>query len=431
MRKKLHNPALEAIAHQDGKFFAELSEAVGTMRKNNAQALQDVKNEDVLYAANVIKRFTGISIGFHLGQLSFSVFIPDINRNHALFNKPMQEYFKNKDAKKMIKDAEGGVLRGTVDLKSAKVTGLFANLPTTICLPLNDILGNRLSNEEIAAIILHEVGHLFVLFEFMNRTATTNQVLAGLSRALDESVGASEREFIIQAAKRSLRLSETNVTELAKTSDQKVIQTVIISDCVRQSISELGSDVYDMNNFEALADQFAARMGAGQELVTGLEKVMAGYRGMDGRGGLKYIFMEAIKFATLALSIAAMFSTATIGLGLYGIFFWAIFTLNDGLMDPTYDRRGIRYARIRGELVQDLKDKKIPPDRREQVLDGIAAIDKIAIDIKDHQQWAGIVYDFIFRSKFSRLRQEKLQSELEKLANSNLFVKSAELKALI
>jgi len=431
MRKKLFTVAMESIGFQNGILFKEMTDAIHDMRQENSKDLYDPTNRNLKDLAEIVKRHTNISVVFVPGDMHFCVYLPDVNRNHAMLDAPRREWFRSKQALDMIKSAEGGVIRGGVNLKTAKVSGFFADLPTVIHIYTPEMIAKKLTDAEIAAILLHEVGHLFVLFEFMNRTVTTNQVMAGISRALDGTVGADQREYIITSAKKSLNLSGLNPKELAKTSNKQVIETVILSETVKQCVSELGSDIYDLNNFEQLADEFAARMGAGQELVTGLDKIMKGFGGIDGRTGLVYILAEACKLMLLVVSITALALGVGVGAGLYGIFLWTIAILSDSLMDPTYDRRGLRFTRIRAQLLQELKDQKLEKDRRLQLIESVSAIDTIIDSRKDRQQLSGIIAGFIFKSLRKRMDQEKLQSEIEALANNALWLKSAELQALI
>lgn len=105
------------------------------------------------------------------------------------------------------------------------------------------------SAEELAPITLREIGRVFVYFEFISRTATTNQVLAGIARALDTTDTQKDRTVILLAAREALKLKDFDAKELENITDKRVIEAVLLSNVVRESRSELGSDIDDENSY--------------------------------------------------------------------------------------------------------------------------------------------------------------------------------------
>jgi uncharacterized protein YjfI (DUF2170 family) len=217
----------------------------------------------------VIKKTTNLNTTIIVDQLygSAAVMVPDVNRNNPLVNDMNKGYLPNATGFKLVENARN-VIKGTVNLKKARVDGVYANLDHTVFLPLTDMLSERFTDEEIVAVLLHEIGHIFVYYEYISRTVTTNTVLAGIAKTMSSTTDPKEIETVLLSAKKVLQLTDLDVKKLVNNSRVDLVEMVVVSSAIEQARSELGSDIYDMNSFEALADNFATRLGCGRELVT-------------------------------------------------------------------------------------------------------------------------------------------------------------------
>ena len=97
--------------------------------------------------------------------------------------------------------------------------------------------------------------------------------------------------------------------------------------------------------------------------------------------------------------------------------------------NPTYDRPGERFKRIRDQIVENLKDKKLNEDSIHRLRADLAAIDEVLATVNDRRQWLGAVVDMISNNARKVRNQEILQQELEDIAVNELFVKAAALSA--
>jgi hypothetical protein len=438
MKKFSLIPATESIDFQDPTFFRDLVQAFDDLRKVPKADLEKPETHAVLAA--VIKDHTKMKARFEIGWFGPAVEIPDLTKNHALLTADFQRHFEEKDGIKLITTA-GAPTRGSVSLKKGIVTGAFCDLEPLYYLPTELFTSKIFSSEECAAMMLHEVGHVFVLLEFVTRVVRTNQVLAGISRALDNTAGAKEREVVLTTAKHALNLKELDVEATAK-ANRKVIEVVVLGAAVKQAESEIGSNIYDENNFEYLADQFAARHGSGRHLVTALDKIYRMNLDIAMKSKSSYIYGEAVKISLLVLSVAGMIVAPALALSLtaaltvsailgHGLILFALLVTVDSDVSPDYDRPMARMKRVRNQLVESIKDKKLPPERGRQILEDIAAIDKILEGVKDQTQVMGIIAEYLIPSVKERISAERLQQELEGLAANDLFTRSAELRTLI
>jgi len=266
---------LQSIEFQEGSmFFKELALSI--------KELQEIKNVKEIIDSDVVQRLskiidyhTGLNITIEIGQTDPCIEIPQINKNNILINSIIKNSANSFDGLKLIADADG-VVRGTVNLKTSKVTGIFSEFSTIMHMPLYMFQSTKFTPEEISAIMLHETGHIFVFCEFMSRTITTNQALAGMSKALDKSNSVDEREMVFITIKKKMNLTDLDAAELSKSTNTKISEIVVLTNIITQTRSELGSNIYDFSSWEYLCDQFAARHGAGRYTVTGLEKLYKG-----------------------------------------------------------------------------------------------------------------------------------------------------------
>ena len=232
--------SLESVQFQSDKFFKELVLIFSEMKKQSKDKLVDSEHLSALF--KTIQSNTGLSVGISVGQWGPMVEIPSINKNNVLVNVHWREVVSSTDGIRMINEA-GGAIRGSVNLKTGKVGGVFTEIKHTVHLPTEMFTGGKFTAEEIAAATLHELGHLFTYYEYMTRSVTTNQALAGMSKALDHSGTVEEREAVLVSVKKALNLHELDTKALAESTDKKVVEVVVVSQVVQACESEIGTNI--------------------------------------------------------------------------------------------------------------------------------------------------------------------------------------------
>lgn len=430
--------AVEAIAFQSTAFFNSLTlvcEGIKEQIKEDKKNSGAILEEGELSLQSVVKEFTNMTLLFSVDQYAPCVEIPLVNRNHPLLSQLAQQWLTSDDGLKMLKTSDD-YLRGSVSLKTGKVSGIFATISTTIHLPrdmfLGKFMGSEYTCEEIAAIILHEIGHIGTYFEFMAMSVTTNQVLAGVAKALDKSGTVDERETILMTVKDRMNLKDLDAKTLAKNTNKRVIEIAVITNIINNARSELGTNLCDLNSCEMLADQFAARFGAGRDLQTALVKMHKSMGDIAFRSSFGYIVMEIIKmFQFLCVMVAGTLGGPAGLLAAYVLSLYLIgIIVKDSSGNNTYDRPGARMLRTRHQIVENLKDENLSKEDIERLNDDIKTIDECLLQIKDRQQLVGIIWDFFSPGSRKFNNQMKLQQELEALAANDLFVKASEFRAL-
>jgi len=427
--------SMESIDFQNDSFFKELTilfAEVGTELKGKS------KDEMIVMSSTYSERFTDVvrkytksSIVATIDNNMLTRFIgpysmsPQLSKNHVLVDQLRREYLSNKDFKANINKSISSLV-GSIDLRNGQVSGVFTKMPAEVHIPIGMLTSWGMTAEESAAIALHEIGHIMTFFEFIARTASTNQVLAYVAKNYNDSTYI-EREKILYDVKEILRLKSLNPSELAKMDKLENVNIVIISDCVAQTRSELGSNIYDSNAWEQLADEYAARMGAGRALVTSLEKLMKGDFLIRGRAA--YYMLEAYK---ILLLIVGGILSVTPGVNFVGIvtllWYFSHVSVDSNKRTGEYDTPRDRLQRIRNQLVEAVKDKTIPVETVKQYVEDIEVIDGVMKNIPGNRQLYDVVREYVNPYARKYRNQMLLQRELEDLANNDLFVAAAELK---
>ena len=111
------------------------------------------------------------------------------------------------------------------------------------------------------------------------------------------------------------------------------------------------------------------------------------------------------------------------------LFVLILFMMGNPLWD-VYDSPADRIVRIRRETLGELKNQKIDPKRRKTLLEDIEAMDRMLEGMKDRRTFYERVWILLSSTARSGTRQQRIQQELESLANNDLFLASAKLKEL-
>ena len=403
----------ESIAFQNTTFFDELTLAFDDVKNLKETDVGD--SEPIYRISKIIKNHTNLNITIDAeNDYPPCIDIPNIDRNNPLINAAQRAIVNSTDGLTMI-ESSNEVLHGTVNIKTAKVSGVFSDIKAKMYLGKAFIQGNKYSSQELAAITLHEVGHLFTYFEFITRTVRTNQVLAGLSKILDGSENQEKREVALLSAKKALKLDKLDLSQL-KDVNTKTTQVVLIDALVKETRTELGYNLFAESSWEYLCDQFSARHGAGVHLATALSKIYKSHYNISYRSLAVYLAVEMIKVILIS------------NLSFLGILFLVVmFDSQDG---GGYDLPSARLKRIRDQATQYLKNKQISDVERRRILDEIESIDKLLAEMTNRKQLFTYIHEFFSKRTRDERAYRKLQYELEDIAMNDLYVKAAEFKLM-
>jgi hypothetical protein len=404
---RLINPSLETIQFQSTQFRDELILAMEAIDQLSPSKVPDSEEEERV--GRLINDYTHLNITVTFGQHQPSIHVPDVNKNNVLIQNYLRNYIDGVDGMAFLHKNDG-IMRGSVDLVRGKVYGVFAEFPAVLRMPLT-MVGSKYTAGQKAAIVLHEVGHLLYFCYFMAHTASTNQAMASLSKALDKSGSVEEREVIMLSVKQALKLKDLDEKTLAKSTDKRVIEAVVVSAVARESKSQLGRSIYDSTSWEYMADQYAARNGAARDLVLALDQIYSGAWNISFRSLPAFLFMEVVKICSLfMLPPLAVLMIAMDG------------------NDSRYDKPGARMLRIRSQIIENLKDRDLDKEDVVRLEEDIKVIDNLLKDVNDRRQFFSVLWDTLVPSARKDLNYTTLQQELEALATNDLFLKAAQLR---
>jgi len=429
--------AKEAIAFQDSKFFTELTSAVKEIREKNGEKKIDYGTGSMDPILDCIKKYTNITVVIANGEYSEigpCTWIPPINMNHILVDNDLKEEYTQEilivnQVYEIYNGLKENYFKGAVSLKDSKVTGFFAELETYLCMPKSWFnVGHFVDDDEVAAVILHEVGHIFTGFEYATRFVRTNQVLATLANTLDKAQDEESRSIIMGRVSNVCKLSSEDIKKIAKCKNLDEISIIVLDADVDRCIKELGGSVYDTTSAEQLADQFATRHGAGRQFVTVNSKYNKLYK-EDSKFSFTQLGISAIvSLYVLELSILSFTGIGVIVM-LYG-FMNLIYNMPDTYGEERYDNLYARYDRVRMDLVARLKTINLPEKELKPILE---SIDVIAKHMGEHKDTLDIYsrIAYVLKPSFrSNRKLELLEKDIEKLGNNDLFISAAKLKTI-
>lgn len=385
---------------------------------------------DIVRIAAVIKKHTNLSVQVGLDTTlvpNAYVIPPKVDKNHPIVNEWRRAFNANTDGINSINFTNGAAFGG-VDFETGKVSGVFSKLTSEIWITKGAIEGYgqiRLTSGEITGMIIHEIGHVITYFATLGQTFRTAFILDGFVR---ETLKVNEKEVRYKLIREFE--SETGVTisdkvRVAESENEGSIATVVLSDIIESSRSQYGTTLYDMRSWEALSDQYAARMGCAGELASALDKLYGIYEPMYYRGTFKYLMVEIGKFLGVFLLITANALLLNI-LGLVIIFVY----LSASPHQREYDNPHERLVKLRNELIAQLKDKNINKERSASLLADIEAINRALDNVKDRHSFFEKFWLVVSPYTRRQVKMGKEIQELEQLVNNEIFVEAAKLKKL-
>ena len=355
--------------------------------------------------------------------MNAAVQMPLLNMNHVFRYDYLREWFGSEleeVATKDIRKDKSKSKTGWVDIKNQKVGGYYSDMEIPIWIGFDGIVkiksGWNETAEEITAVILHEVGHAFSFFIAMHYLIRSNSALQSTHRELMECSTQSSRVKLLTTVSSDLDVTIDDIDGLAVNNDKDMISTVLLSGMMKNIRNELGGDIYDMRDCEAMADNFAAKNGFGLELVTGLDKFPA--YNADKYGRSRNMLMLLLQIV-LNVGLTAMSA---------GLWLFVVFNINN--TKKIYDDPVERYTRIRQDIIGNLKSQNVPAKVRDKALDDIEVIDKIISKYNNKPELFVAMSEFFLKEGRRNKSVRKLNQLFEKMANNDLYVAAAKFERL-
>lgn len=411
----------ESIHYQSRDKFDALTKACGELRQHLADGQSNkgaIKESGI---EKVIFDLFGIQVQFKIANdigINAMVYPPALDRNHIFFNDIQKEILKDKDARSRLKKAKE--LEGEVDLVGAKVSGVFSEIESP-CYLGRDLLmskadsGYLFKDNEIAAILAHELGHLFTFYEYLTRSVVVNVVINDLAREFADANSYRQRVKIVDQAKTGLDLDALEPEVVAEVEGKETFQTWVISKTIHQKHNLTNTPVFDFRNCEVMADQFVSRLGAQRDLVSALDRLFKTV-GVTSESRTQVTVLAIVSSLFTLLSLTIFWPLGVLTLLLIA------FTAPYETYDPPVDRM----SRIKNDLVNQLKRKDIPREEKRRLEQDYKKIETI-ID-QSHEIIDPITWVWKNIMPLGRHHQRKTEQieRLERLVSNPLYVRATE-----
>lgn len=310
--------------------------------------------------------------------------------------------------------------KGFINTKLARVGGYLSEVTHYLIIDFQWALDVGLTAKELAAIILHEVGHAFDGMEEHYRLETTNRAILDILVDLnDNKVESATYKF-----KKTFPKSEFDAAHLSSEKERQDFCGELARQYIGHVKSQMPSAKYDETNFENMADTFAARFGMGKHLVSALEKLMR----KSGAVVDNTLTNRIIYYTIDVMLIAGLFLIVPV----YGAIVFTVammYLCNTNNETLTYDKPIERYTRIRNTIVNSLKKLDLPKDVLKDLLEQLEYIEAIMRNSVALTPTLTLAGDTVFPDARRDTYYIDLQRAIEDSLNNRLFVQSAQLRA--
>lgn len=423
---KIGVPSLEFMKLQEDTFFEKLKAVVSEIRKDPKFTTKTVFESGL---EKVIFDRLKMSIEVVMVDrptINAAIELPAMDRNHIFF-RALTTAFPN-DIGKAISYFQDDKMRiGSVNIKDVTLGGIFQRIPLRMFLH-RGLFNPRISDGEIAATILHELGHGFTFFYYLLHTALANFISC---RTATDVMGASsdaERIVIIERGARCLGLDGISVQELLTQTPEQIsasIQALYINSTLSMLRSETGFGMYELRAVEQMADWFAAKFGAGLESATLQEKLMREGRllRLENTARSRAGFLTAIMYGVYIIQFSIPFPK-----------FLSEITYDDTI--SKYDNDADRIKYMRQALIEELRDAKLPDEARDRLVKTIDGMKAVEIRTrKDTDTFGKSVAQYLRGVLIPNYRRNvknvELQKTLEEAMYNDSFVFHAKLKGAL
>lgn len=434
--------SLEAIAFQTNtRLLDELAQSVNDIRV--ALTAGTTASKAIANISASVRKHTGMSVSTQIpgGSMSASTMVAPISRNSPLHSDTVKGIMRITSPAQTLRKM---TTVGTVDLRTGRVGGVFSTVPPTDML-IGEMLFTKdlLSDHEIAAVMLHELGHLFTYFYTLSKSYRTNYILDQLARYpdMDRTVQIEFLDVVREVTK----------VDIKDDVDPKVLSVEIVADNVREIQRDLGTKYLDNQLTEILSDQYATRFGAGVHLTMALDKIGrdAGFMAQQAQYRSTAGALVGISLSTVFTLLPIMSVSKFLSMGGFGAYMTYTLTSPGNFVRamrltatlaavgsvmkmmfqvPVTMTPEERYIYIRNDLITLLKDRTLHKDIVRSTLEDINDINELIADLNKLKSLSTLVNDTVYELVTGSSGAKKFSSRLETLANNQLFAQAAALQ---
>ena len=430
MNHKARAIACELIAQQTNDFGDKLTALFEQVYEyRSMREAQDSKACKAI--VDLVFNRLGIKI-----DLQLNTFIPPgclpvmANARHVLSTIIFDNGYNSETNRFIEAIKKSNTKKGFVDLKNGKIGGIYSTFLTPVVMGFQFCKAN-FTPRQSAAVLMHEIGHLFIAFELMYRTVRASQILASLHQVRVGTDTSITYEHALEVAANDLTGNPREFIECVTMKDDTAVSTVVFTRTYHKLATDFGDNSVAGVNCEALADNFAAKWGFAEDMVS----LWTGDQYNTELGRVNAFESFLLYVGPVASSILAGISlglaSAVAGIAA-GILLTATTIFYSGRGDRfiqqanQYDKPYVRLQRIRETVVAQLKNFELDHVTRERLLKELDSIDKM---LKGGRELTTLAEDIanIFTSNRRASFAFRLERDIELLAHNDLFVNAQRL----
>lgn len=383
-------------------------------------------------ASGSVRTRTGIQLNMHVASLpsvgmryNVNVSIPKTTVASAVTSK-----LNDRTLGQLIsgKYEHLEVVKGSMDLKSLKVTGFYTDIVFDLNMDLDFFRPTFLNNGELIAILFHELGHAWDYMYNLGEAARTGAITGATFEVLR---GRSSIEKKLSLVRVLSPVLGQDIEDPGDLTNEEIIALVQANSFTRRAtVSD--SKEYNAYMVEFMADQFAARHGLAHALATAQRKLakeqfilFRNHRYQPYWFGGAFLAMDLFSIALVPYSLfvggKVVLGTVASKFAKTFLFSWLLVSVMDMLGGVSKDPK-IRLDLIRSDLVSLLKDPHLNDDTKKAILKDIDGLDTEIDDISvDLTSPFSVVSNFINNLGRMDLRSFKTSLNINQLSNNRLY----------
>lgn len=345
--------------------------------------------------------------------------VPIVDKNSPIFSgvdvsdyKSMGVYLVGKDDKSKV---------GWVDNNKVEVHGLFRDIEFSGGITTGSLM--RLSPGAVSAIILHEVGHMWQVLEYLSGSVVRNVALLAACQDLKNNWDVVDKVVLEKELGRHDDFKDFNLKESLKSEEAMVSMfSVVLSDGVWRNTGDLKDSSYSATNMEASADQFSTRLGLGEFYSEMIE--------MDDYTSSKFFnYTTAIAADIGVVLFSLVVTVGVLPLSIIIAMLW-IKAKEDMRALCKYDTLSDRLERVKGEMISALKSSEVPEERK-MLVDKISLLNETISKYTTFETANGPLTKLVrsvWPSLVKDINKKQLQQSYERLINNDLYASADKFK---
>ena len=416
-------PGTESIAIQDGSYGRETTALVGQLRGGY------INHAGFANAfAKITEKHTCIwvTLTFEENYHNAHIFPSWLCSANALAGPEYRHY---EQFTRMGFNSKDKPLIAYINDKTSKVGGFLKDIENKMAICKSYFENKDFSDESVASVLIHEVGHAYTFFQYSIRTVVFNAALSQASQNLSKARSYEEVKIIFKETCDLLDINDRTFIEELKNTQNRVTQFTYLASNMAKSFETLPSmDVskgFSQDAAEVLADIFAARHGC--------ERGTMGKRAYyELRENNSWIMKSAmITFAKIAGGTAL--GIADGGAGATLPFIYSLFNVGKLILfiERIGSINGITTAhqqvkKMQNQLIERLKAAKLKDVELIKMIDeSLAYGDQLLAQLSQNDSMFFTLLGFL-KSDIRNARAMRFyQDQLEGLAANRLFLSAS------